>query len=93
MSKSYAALLAPDIVEGIVAGNRGQALVLEDLRESLPDAWMEQWAFAYGLDRAEMRRTLLRGLNNLTMRYRSRSPLGIFRLLMRPPLALRRRWR
>jgi hypothetical protein len=44
------ALLAPDIVERIVAGNRDKALLLESLRESLPDAWMEQRRMLLGAD-------------------------------------------
>jgi hypothetical protein len=56
ISKSYVsrilrlALLAPDIVERIVAGNRDKALLLESLRESLPDAWMEQRRMLLGAD-------------------------------------------
>ena len=56
ISKSYVsrilrlALLAPDIVEGIVAGDRDQAPLLESLRESLPDAWMEQRRMLLGVD-------------------------------------------
>jgi hypothetical protein len=50
ISKSYVsrivrlALLAPDIVEGILAGTADQALVLEKLERSLPASWDEQRA-------------------------------------------------
>jgi hypothetical protein len=48
ISKSYVsrilrlALLAPDIVEGILAGTADQALMLEQLERSLPASWGEQ---------------------------------------------------
>jgi hypothetical protein len=48
ISKSYVsrilrlALLAPDIVEGILAGTADQALVLESLERPLPMDWCEQ---------------------------------------------------
>ena len=51
ISKSYVswilglALLAPDIVEGILAGTADQALVLERLERPLPMGWCEQGAF------------------------------------------------
>jgi hypothetical protein len=38
------ALLAPDIVEGILAGTADQALVLERLERPLPMDWCEQGA-------------------------------------------------
>ena len=38
------ALLAPDIVEGILAGTADQALVLEKLERPLPACWAEQRA-------------------------------------------------
>jgi len=38
------ALLAPDIVEGILAGTADQALVLEKLERPLPASWVEQRA-------------------------------------------------
>jgi hypothetical protein len=50
ISKSYVsrilrlALLAPDIVEGILAGTADQALVLEKLERPLPACWAEQRA-------------------------------------------------
>ena len=50
ISKSYVsrilrlALLAPDIVEGILAGTADQALMLERLERPLPASWMEQRA-------------------------------------------------
>ena len=50
ISKSYVsrilrlALLAPDIVEGILAGNTDQALMLETLERPLPASWEEQRA-------------------------------------------------
>jgi ParB-like chromosome segregation protein Spo0J len=50
VSKSYIsrilrlALLAPDIVEAIVAGQTDQALVLEQLERPLPASWVEQRA-------------------------------------------------
>ena len=56
ISKSYVsrilrlAMLAPDIVDRILAGNRDQAPLLESLRESLPDAWMEQRRMLLGAD-------------------------------------------
>jgi hypothetical protein len=48
ISKSYVsrilrlALLAPDIVEGILAGTVDQGLVLEKLERPLPASWVEQ---------------------------------------------------
>ena len=48
MPKSYLsrslrlALLAPDIVEAIVAGSTDQALMLERLERPLPASWEEQ---------------------------------------------------
>jgi hypothetical protein len=48
ISKSYVsrilrlALLAPDIVEGILAGTADQALALERLERPLPASWVEQ---------------------------------------------------
>jgi hypothetical protein len=48
ISKSYVsrilrlALLAPDLVEGILAGTADQALVLEQLERPLPALWEEQ---------------------------------------------------
>jgi hypothetical protein len=48
ISKSYIsrilrlALLAPDIVEAILAGRMDQGLMLERLEQSLPASWMEQ---------------------------------------------------
>ena len=48
ISKSYVsrilrlALLAPDMVEAIVAGRADQALVLEKLERPLPASWAEQ---------------------------------------------------
>jgi hypothetical protein len=36
------ALLAPDIVEAILAGQTDQALVLEKLERPLPSGWKEQ---------------------------------------------------
>ena len=48
ISKSYVsrilrlALLAPDIVEAILAGRTDQALMLEQLERPLPASWAEQ---------------------------------------------------
>jgi hypothetical protein len=48
ISKSYVsrilrlALLAPDIVEAILAGRTDQALMLEQLEKPLPGSWEEQ---------------------------------------------------
>lgn len=48
ISKSYVsrilrlALLAPDIVEAILAGSTDQAMVLERLERPLPAGWEEQ---------------------------------------------------
>ena len=48
ISKSYVsrilrlALLAPDIVEAILAGRTDQALMLEQLERPLPASWEEQ---------------------------------------------------
>jgi hypothetical protein len=48
ISKSYVsrilrlALLAPDIVHGILAGSTDQGLVLEQLERPLPASWAEQ---------------------------------------------------
>ena len=48
ISKSYVSrilrltLLAPDIVEGIVAGKTDQSLMLERLERPLPATWQEQ---------------------------------------------------
>jgi hypothetical protein len=36
------ALLAPDIVEAILAGKTDQALILEKLERPLPAVWQEQ---------------------------------------------------
>ena len=36
------ALLAPDIVEAILAGRMDQGLMLERLEQPLPASWMEQ---------------------------------------------------
>ena len=50
ISKSYVsrilrlALLAPDIVEAILAGATDQALMLEQLERPLPASWEEQRA-------------------------------------------------
>jgi hypothetical protein len=50
ISKSYVsrivrlALLAPDIVEGILAGSADQSLMLERLERPLPAGWEEQRA-------------------------------------------------
>jgi hypothetical protein len=50
ISKSYVsrilrlALLAPDIVEAILAGRTDQALLLENLERPLPASWTEQRA-------------------------------------------------
>ena len=50
ISKSYVsrilrlALLAPDIVEGILVGTADQALVLKRLERPLPASWVEQRA-------------------------------------------------
>jgi hypothetical protein len=54
ISKSYVsrilrlALLAPDIVEGILAGTADQALVLERLERPLPASWEEQHQLLLG---------------------------------------------
>jgi hypothetical protein len=54
ISKSYVsrilrlALLAPDIVEGILAGRTDQALMLERLERPLPASWMEQRCLLLG---------------------------------------------
>jgi hypothetical protein len=52
ISKSYVsrilrlALLAPHIVEAILAGKTNQALMLEQLERPLPASWQEQqWAW------------------------------------------------
>ena len=48
ISKSYVsrilrlALLAPDLVEGILAGGTGPALMLEQLERPLPASWKDQ---------------------------------------------------
>jgi hypothetical protein len=42
------ALLAPDIVEAILAGRTDQALMLERLERPLPATWMEQRQRALG---------------------------------------------
>ena len=48
ISKSYVsrilrlALLAPDIIEAILAGSADQALMLEQLERPLPTSWEEQ---------------------------------------------------
>jgi hypothetical protein len=48
ISKSYVsrilrlALLAPDIVEAILAGKTDHAIVLEELERPLPASWAEQ---------------------------------------------------
>ena len=50
ISKSYVsrilrlALLAPDIIEGILVGTADQALALERLERPLPASWVEQRA-------------------------------------------------
>jgi hypothetical protein len=36
-------LLAPDIVEAILAGQTDQALMLEHLERPLPANWKKQW--------------------------------------------------
>jgi hypothetical protein len=46
------ALLAPDIVEAILAGRTDQALMLERLERPLPASWVEQWRILLGGDRA-----------------------------------------
>ena len=49
ISKSYMsrilrlALLAPDIVEAILAGRTDQGMMLEKLERPLPASWEEQW--------------------------------------------------
>ena len=49
ISKSYVsrilrlALLAPDIVEAILAGQTDQGMMLEQLERPLPARWEEQW--------------------------------------------------
>ena len=54
ISKSYVsrilrlALLAPDLVEGILAGTADQALVLEQLERPLPACWEEQRSWLPG---------------------------------------------
>ncbi len=51
ISKSYVsrilrlALLAPDVVEAMLAGRMDQALILEKLERRLPACWREQAAF------------------------------------------------
>jgi hypothetical protein len=48
ISKSYAsrilrlALLAPDIIEAILAGRTDQGMILEQLERPLPTSWAEQ---------------------------------------------------
>jgi hypothetical protein len=48
ISKSYVsrilrlALLAPDVIEAILAGNAGQSAILESLERPLPASWEEQ---------------------------------------------------
>jgi hypothetical protein len=41
------ALLAPDIVEAILAGRADQSLMLERLERPLPASWEEQWHLTY----------------------------------------------
>ena len=54
ISKSYVsrilrlALLAPDIVEAILAGKTDQALMLEELERPLPASWTEQHQLLLG---------------------------------------------
>jgi hypothetical protein len=49
ISKSYIsrilrlALLAPDIVDAILAGRTDQGMILEHLERPLPASWEEQW--------------------------------------------------
>jgi hypothetical protein len=49
ISKSYVsrilrlALLAPDIIEAILAGRTDQGIMLEQLKRPLPAIWEEQW--------------------------------------------------
>jgi hypothetical protein len=49
ISKSYVsrtlwlALLAPDLVEAILAGRTDQGMILEQLERPLPALWEEQW--------------------------------------------------
>jgi hypothetical protein len=49
ISKSYVsrilrlALLAPDIIEAILAGRTDQGIMLEQLERPLPAIWEEQW--------------------------------------------------
>jgi hypothetical protein len=42
------ALLAPDIVEAILAGKTDQALMLEELERPLPASWTEQHQLLLG---------------------------------------------
>jgi hypothetical protein len=42
------ALLAPDIVDGILAGSSDQALMLERLERPLPASWEEQRSATIG---------------------------------------------
>ena len=37
------AMLAPDIVEAILAGRTDQGMILEQLKRPLPALWEEQW--------------------------------------------------
>jgi hypothetical protein len=55
ISKSYVsrilrlALLAPDVVEAILAGRTDQGLMLEQLERPLPASWKEQGALVHTL--------------------------------------------
>ena len=45
------ALLAPEIIEAILAGRQPRTLSLQDLRRRVPDDWAEQTqAFGFGSD-------------------------------------------
>ena len=54
ISKSYVsrilrlALLAPDIIEAILAGSADQGIMLETLERPLPARWMEQRSLLLG---------------------------------------------
>ncbi len=56
ISKSYVsrilrlALLAPDIVEGILAGEKEAGLMLESLERPLPASWEEQRRWLLGIE-------------------------------------------
>jgi hypothetical protein len=59
ISKSYVsrilrlALLAPDLVEAILAGQTDQSLVLEQLERPLPASWEEQRQTLFGKERGK----------------------------------------